>query len=116
MSRLSMPKTLHYVLGVAVALTLCGVAHADTRLIVRLRADTAKSGMTTKARIAKAGADSGLALSHVRPMAVGFDVVVPIREQGIAGDMDHSRRDRRRTYLSLLSGCGRKEIGRRAIG
>jgi serine protease len=70
-----MHSSLHRALGLSAALALCGVAHADTRLIVKLRADTAKSGLTTKARIAKAGAESGLALSHVRSMAVGFDVV-----------------------------------------
>jgi serine protease len=83
--RSSMHKALHLALGLGVALMLCGVAHADTRLIVRLRADTAKSGMTTKARIAKAGAASGLALSHVRPMAVGFDVVSAASDE--AGDV-----------------------------
>ena len=66
---------LHVALGLVAALTLCGAAHADTRLIVKLRDGGAKSGLTMKARIAKAGATSGLALSHLRAMAIGANVV-----------------------------------------
>jgi serine protease len=70
-----MGEALHRALGFVAALALCGAAHADTRLIVKLRGDTAKSTLTTKARIAKAGVRSGIALSHLRAMAIGADIV-----------------------------------------
>ncbi|HET8585894.1 MAG TPA: S8 family serine peptidase, partial [Casimicrobiaceae bacterium] len=63
-------------------MVLAGAAHADTRLILKLRADTAKSALTAKARIAKAALASHVSLSHVRSMALGADVV------DAAGDAD----------------------------
>ena len=58
------------------ALVLAFAAQADTRLILKLRADAAKSALTPTARIAKAALASGVALSHVRSMAIGADVVL----------------------------------------
>jgi serine protease len=69
-------KRFHRSLAVAVALTLAAGVHAEeTRLVIKLRDDTAKSAMTPKARVAKAGVDSGITLVHVRSMALGADVV-----------------------------------------
>ena len=61
--------------GVAIALAVAVPAHADTRLIVKLKDGGAKSALTPKARIAKLASDSGIALAHVRSMALGADVV-----------------------------------------
>jgi serine protease len=69
-----------------IALALAGAAQADTRLILKLRDDTAKSALTAKARIAKAALASQVPLSHVRSMAIGADVVVA------AGDTDSALR------------------------
>jgi serine protease len=63
-------------IGVAVALAIATVAHADdARLIVKLKDGSEKSALTPKARIAKLASDSGVALTHVRAMALGADVV-----------------------------------------
>jgi serine protease len=78
-----MSSNLTRALVAGIALTVAaGAAHA-TRLIVKLRDDTAKSGLTATARIDKAGARSGLALTHLRAMALGADVV---RAQGDDAD------------------------------
>ncbi|HEY3460791.1 MAG TPA: S8 family peptidase [Casimicrobiaceae bacterium] len=77
-----MTRWFHRSFAVVLALALTGAAHADTRLILKLRADTAKSALTAKARIAKAALASHVSLSHVRSMALGADVV------SAAGDTD----------------------------
>ncbi|HEY3585361.1 MAG TPA: S8 family peptidase [Casimicrobiaceae bacterium] len=77
-----MTRWFHRSFAVVLALALTGAAHADTRLILKLRADTAKSALTAKARIAKAALASHVPLSHVRSMALGADVV------SAAGDTD----------------------------
>src|SRR5436190_725676 len=53
-------------------------AAQEARIIVRLRAESAKSAMTSKARIAKAADRAGLAVRHVRPMALGADIVAVV--------------------------------------
>jgi len=62
--------------AIFVATLLC-VAPAnaqETRLIVKLQPESAKSGLTSKARIEKA-AGAGAAVRHLRPMAMDADVV-----------------------------------------
>ena len=62
---------------VSAALAVAATAHAaqPARLIVKLKDTSAKSALTPKVRIAKLASDSGVALTHVRPMALGADVV-----------------------------------------
>ena len=69
----------HRVRGIAAAalLAIATAVHADApaRLIVKLKDASAKSALTPKARIAKLAIDTGVALAHVRSMALGADVV-----------------------------------------
>ena len=69
----------------ASALAVATAAHADApaRLIVKLKAGSAKSALAPKARIAVLASASGVALAHVREMALGADVVMA---QGPAAD------------------------------
>jgi serine protease len=50
----------------------------EARLIMKLQPDGAKSGLTPKARIAKAADSAGVAVRHVRAMALGADVVAVV--------------------------------------
>ena len=50
----------------------------EARIIVKLRPEGAKSAMTPKARIAKAADSAGVAVRHVRAMALGADVVAVV--------------------------------------
>jgi serine protease len=61
---------------IAMALAFSTIAHSEpARLIVKLTADATKAASTPKARIDKLGAATGTALTHVREMALGADVV-----------------------------------------
>ena len=63
--------------AVVAAFGVCAIAHAQTaRLIVMLKPDVVKSASTPKARIEKLGAATGIALSQLREMSLGADVVV----------------------------------------
>ena len=79
--------------AVVLALALAGAAHADTRLVLKLRTDTAKSALTAKARIAKASLASGVPLSHVRSMALGADVVIAATDADVALSRLRANRD-----------------------
>ena len=68
------------------ALLFAAPATADeTRLIIKLQPDGAKSALTRKARIEKAAGD-GAAVRHLRTMAMEADVVV------VAGDASAAER------------------------
>jgi len=69
--------TLVLVAAVGPLLVAPAVAQ-DARIIVKLRPEGAKSAMTPKARIAKAADSAGVAVRHVRPMALGADVVAVV--------------------------------------
>jgi serine protease len=64
------------VAAIALAITTTAYADAPARLIVKLKAGSEKSGLSPKARIAKLGSESGVALAHLRSMALGADVVI----------------------------------------
>lgn len=77
-------------IAAAAALAIATAAHADApaRLIVKLKETSAKSALTPKARIAKLATDTGIALAHVRSMALGADVVTT---QGAAAEQIAAR-------------------------
>jgi len=62
------------VAGVALTTSVFAVS-TPARLMIRLTQDATKSGLTPKARIAKLASRSAVALTYVRPMALGADVV-----------------------------------------
>jgi len=62
------------VVGIALSASVFAVS-TPARLIVRLTPDAMKSALTPKARIAKLATSSAVALTYVRPMALGADVV-----------------------------------------
>ena len=62
-------------------LLVAPVVAQEAQIIVKLRAEGARSAMTTKARIAKAADSAGVAVRHVRPMALGADVVAVVGDR-----------------------------------
>ena len=71
----------------AFALGLASAQAQDARLIVRLKDATAKSALTHAARIEKLGIANDVALTHLREMSLGADVVIV----HAAGDADAAR-------------------------
>ena len=57
------------------AQSLAAVPAPVSRLIVKFRADPQKAALAQSARVARLAADAGVALVHVRAMALGMDVV-----------------------------------------
>src|SRR6188508_2730169 len=72
--------------GIAVVALLFAapVTAEETRLIIKLQPDGAKSALTRKARIEKA-AGSGSGLRHLRTMAMEADVVAVAGDASAAG-------------------------------
>jgi serine protease len=81
----TLPCSVTAALVLALALASPAMPAHGEQLIVKLRADAAKSARTPKAEIEKLSAAVGATLSHVREMALGAHVVAIVDRHGIAG-------------------------------
>src|SRR5689334_13873963 len=68
-------RSCYGILLLSALLAATGVRAEPQQLIVRLTADAAKSALTPKAQIEKIGARAGVAVTHLRAMALGAQVV-----------------------------------------